>query len=52
MGGFSIWHWFVLLVLVGMPFLLLFLVIRSGVRSGMRAAEREREERAKNRGDT
>ena len=36
-GGYSLWHWLVLLLLFGLPLLILFVVIRAAVRSGTKA---------------
>ncbi len=32
----SFWHWLVLLMLVAVPFFLIYVAVRAGVRSGMR----------------
>jgi hypothetical protein len=39
MGGFSLWHWLIVLLVLGGPFVLIYLVylaIRAGVRDGMK----------------
>jgi len=42
MGGFSFWHWLVVMLVVGaLPVLVLYVLIRAAVRGGIRDGRKD-----------